>query len=271
MRIGIDISTSKSPDAATFAEVVAGLGYEYTWAADFSGLTAGDFTVPTDSSAFRMKPPEILNADGIRVAHDASATAATNRTVKVDQTYLSVASHSFSSADFPDGSLPDIHDGTGATAYGPPTNVGEAEFHPGRYITVVATFHKMDLPDDENFPSITVKTSAGSLLWIRNAGSAQAASTILNGAAITLGGTQASYDAILNTPVLITFDMFDSSIFCLSNTTDDPNSFDINPAYNVKADYDVTYHGIILSDVPPSVALGFTLPVEISNPTRSGE
>lgn len=261
MRIGVDIGLSKSPDAATFAEVVAGLGYNYTWAADFSGLTTTDmiFSVAHDTREF--------NADGVRVAHDASVTASNNRTVKVDQTYLSAASHSFSSADFPDGSLPDIHDGAGATAYGPPTNVGEAEFHPGRYITVVATFHKMDLPDDVNFPALTVQTSAGSLLWIRNVGSTRAASTILNGAAITLGGTQASYDAILNTPVLITFDMFDSSIFCVTNTTDDPSFFEINPAYNVKADYDVTYHGIILSDVPPSVALGFTLPVEISNPS----
>jgi hypothetical protein len=86
--------------------------------------------------------------------------------------------------------------------------------------------------------------------------------------------TQAEYDSIVGAnPTLVTTDMNNSEIAVTANMTDDGELFKLYPAYNNpstqsgRVDFDITYHGIIHSDVPPSVALGFTLPVEISDPS----
>ena len=265
MRIGISSGISNSPNSATFAEVVAGLGYNYTWAADFGGLDASDFTLPTGADAFDTVN---YNADGIRVASNES-TNLTNQGVIIQDSVINGAAHSYNAGDFPVGALPDVHNPPdGGSPVGFADSPENAIGHPGRYITIVTTFHKMDMSGSVNYPAMQLTINGVNILWNKNANPAvpYAFSTILNGETSTLFD-QASYDAIIGSTTLVTYDMNDSKILALGDLGTDPNKFEIRPSYAKASDYDVTYHGIILSDAPPSVALGFTLPVEIINPS----
>ena len=259
MKIGMDIGTSKSPDAATFAEVVAGLGYNYTWAADFSNLAASDFTLPTGGNAFDTVS---YPANGIRVAADRSSSALNTQFLEINQAGLRDSAHSGPTGDFPDGMMPDVHDG----GFGPANQVARAIGHPGRYITVVATFNKYDITSGTIHPGMVINDQPGASLFFLK-GTVGAAPTIINGSAGSLS-TQAEYDSSVGAnPTLVTTDMNNSEITVTANMTDDGRLFKLYPAYNKQVDFDITYHGIIHSDVPPSVALGFTLPIEIIDPS----
>lgn len=261
MKIGMDIGTSKSPDAATFAEVVAGLGYNYTWAADFSGLDASDFILPTGGAAFDTVS---YPANGIRVAADRSSSALNSQYLEVNQAYLRDSAHSGPTGDFPDGMMPDIHDG----GFGAADQLARAIGHPGRYITVVATFNKYDITSGTVHQGmIVVEQSGQSLFFLK--GTFGAGPTFINGSAETLS-TQAEYDSIVGAnPTLITTDMNDSEIQVGGNVGDDGAKFRLYGAYLGQVDFDITYHGIIHSDVPPTLPSTPTdfLPVEISNPS----
>ena len=263
MRIGISSGISNSPNSATFAEVVAGLGYNYTWAADFGGLDASDFTLPTGADAFDTVN---YNADGIRVASNESSALYAQGMI-IQDSVINGAAHSYNAGDFPVGALPDVHNPPeGSYPVGFANYTENAIGHPGRYITIVNTFHKMDLSGSVNYPGIQLTINGISAIWGKNTNANWAFSTILNGETSTLFN-QASYDAIIGSTTLVTYDMNDSKILALGDLGTDPNKFEIRPSYAKASDYDVTYHGIILSDAPPSVALGFTLPVEIINPS----
>lgn len=261
MRIGISSGISNSPNAATFAEVVAGLGYNYTWAADFSGLDASDFTLPTGANAFDTVS---YPANGIRVAADRSSSGLNAQFFEVNQAVLRDSAHSGPTGDFPDEMMPDIHDST----FGPANQVARAIGHPGRYFTVVATFNKYDITSGTSPQAlIIIDQNTNSVLFLKP--SFGAGPTIINGSAATVS-TQAEYDSIVGAnPTLITYDMNNSEILVTNNMIDDGQYFRIYPAYNGQVDFDITYHGIIHSDVPPTLPSTPTdfLPVEISNPS----
>ena len=259
MRIGVSSGISNPPNAATFAEVVAGLGYNYTWAADFSSLSLSDFILPVTFDSVNY------NADGIRIAHDASAASTTGRHVEVKEDILRVAAHSHSSADFPAGMMADTK--TDAQVFGAIDEPENALGHGGRYVTVVATYHTMDLTDTPNFFTLELLVDAKIMYFLGNVNTGvYATPTILNGTEGLLS-TQSEYDAVIDQVVLITHDLSNPKIYVNGDPGTDPSRVILNPARGKAANFDVTYHGIIFSDVPPSASLGFTLPVEISNPS----
>ena len=250
--------------AATFAEVVAGLGYNYTWAADFSGLDVSDFPLPTGGNAFDTVS---YPANGIRVAADRSSSVSFSQYLEVNQANLRDSAHSGPTGDFPDEMMPDINDGspTGNS----PNDLARAIGHPGRYVTVVATFNKYDITSGTVHQGMVIYDQNGQQIFFLKNAPFGAGSTIINGSVATLS-TQAEYDSIVGAnPTLITFDMNDSEIKVSSELTDDGQSFRLYAAYAKQVDFDITYHGIIHSDVPPTLPSTPTdfLPIEISDPS----
>lgn len=251
--------------AATFAEVVAGLGYNYTWAADFSNLAASDFTLPTSTHAFDTVS---YTDKGIRIQQDNSAAGSSQQRIEITQAAFRDSAHSGPSGDFPNGMMPDIHDGDPIFAGTGPDQSGRAIGHPGRYVTIVVTFNKYDMTDSTAYQSMIIVDETNKS-WFFLRGTVGPDPTIINGSAGQLT-TQAEYDSIVGAnPTLVTTDLNDPDIRASGNVDDNGKSVQIYAAYNKKVDYDVTYHGVIFSDVPPTLPStpGDFLPIEISNPS----
>ena len=258
-----------------------GLGYNYTFAADFSNLTAGDFTLPGGVAGGPAPPFDNVSylSDGIRIDANTlgrSDSGPSAQYLEIRESIFPHQAHSgsaYSSSDpesgFPDAMFPDVS-GSGIRSDSDDAYLN-AEGHRGRYLTVVATFHKMDFPTDgsqsTNWLSAVIEDKNGATIrFMRNSGSNHAGPTILNGVPGSLS-TESDYNAVLGVPQLITFDMKQDNIFSPGDGTDDARSVWMSTTQNRKVDSSVTYHGIIFSDVPPSASLRFSLPVNVSYPT----
>lgn len=243
MKIGIDIGTSKSPDAAAFAEEP--LGYEYTWAFDASKQTS--VGAIGGASTYGAS----IVADGIHLSFDASsATAMVFQ--EGDFTAGSVSSLGSGTEIIPDGAIP-----------GPGAHVG----HPGRYLSTVVTIDSLTIADGSIGGSTTL---FGFVINTQGAGS-HILITILsdpddpiyvNGTSRSGAFSQSEIDGLIGSPIAITWDL--GQALENSSPNDDPSVISLYPAYNEDVAMEATIHGFIFSATPPNIK---SLPVHISNPS----
>ena len=253
MRIGIDISTSKSPDAATFAEVVASLGYDYTWAYDASKQTS---LVGIDgASDFGAT----LVADGINLDFTGNKAGTQFKFEEGDFTAGSVSSSGSGTQIIPDGAFP---------------YKGNAVGHPGRYLSTVVTLNSLTIADgsiggsdNATLFGWAVHYEGGALSFLAQGFDNPSDAVYVNGTARSGAFSQSEIDGLIGSPIAITFDMDQATSFGGSTPTDADYLISY-PAFGEDVTMDATLHGFIFSATPPNVT---KLPVEISNPTVSGE
>ena len=253
MRIGIDISTSKSPDAATFAEVVAGLGYDYTWAYDASKQTS--LISIGNASTF-----------GASIAEDGTG-------INIDFTgNKGTAQFSFGENAFTAGSVSSSGSGTQVIPDGAMPVPSAAEGHPGRYLSTVVTLNTLTIADgsiggadNRTLFGFTITTSPGGIALLTQTYDNPSDASYVNGTARSGAFSQSEIDGLIGSPIAITWDLGQATSF---GATDNPTTIISYPAYNEDVTMDATIHGFIFSATPPNIT---KLPVEISNPTISGE
>jgi len=247
--------------------VEPGLNYDYTWAFDFSKLTA-----TTELANFQgnfTQSGSGLFSDGVRGV--ATFSSASGAGFFVDESAIPTASHSNGSAgsEIPNNALPDPTAATGTKIASDDVNVVG---HGGRYISIVCTFHKYDIdtshssqPTGINLQLFTEGT-AGQIWWF---GGYDYIPNFADGKATHLNGStnppeyQADYDAIIDQISVITFDHVGA--YVNGNPSADPLKINILPCHRRIVDMDITFHGIIFSDTPPNAIT--TLPIEITSPT----
>ena len=240
MRIGMDIGMSKSPDAAT----IGGLGYEYTWAWDTSSLDA--ITQIGGRVAFNAS----LVSTGIQMNRNGNA-ATTIQIVDAD------IGSSASAATMPAGMVP--------------TSAANAIGHGGRYMSVVCSYSKCDLPVGSTFINAwgmnTATTSSGVLQTFAVSGNTDRRIKYVNGEEVSASwGTQTDWNSIVGAgPTTLTYDLEGANFV---SSTSDPTIFRTYPDYTNPAigaiDWSCILHGVVFSSTVPYIK---SLPIEISSPS----
>jgi len=228
---------------------VTPLNYNYTWALDMSLTETTDYTGGTSFTTYEK------TSDGIRVALNDTVQDAAPSLI-LNETNLPSTAHSYGStaADIPDNSIPDRVGGEDATT------------HPGRYFSVVMTIDKYVIDAAHSglntTPSFLVyHPNGGIILWYGYLGNGEPA--YIDGQAFSGPYENSDYTAILGQTKVWTFDTAPPYALAFTDNSD-PRQLGFSPAVQRKIDYDITFHGVIFSDVPPNA---ITLPVEITNPT----
>tara|TARA_S200002703_G_scaffold34481_1_gene29872 strand:+ start:17343 stop:18158 length:816 start_codon:yes stop_codon:yes gene_type:complete len=250
----------------TLAAVLGGLNYEYTWAFDFSKITA--VTQLTNFNGNFTESGSGIFDDGVRAV--ANFTSTSTAGFAVDESLIPTNSHSNGSAgsEIPDAAIPDPVTATGSKVAADDSGVIG---HPGRYVSIVCTYHKYDIDSSHSAQPTSIglqshtEGSAGQIWWYGNYDYVgvfnEGRPTYLNGVA-NPPEAQADYDAIIGDVSILTYDYVGG--FVNGDPSADPLKFNILPALDRILDIDITFHGLILSNVPPEP---ITLPVEITNPT----
>lgn len=259
MRIGISSGISNSPNSATFAEVVASLGYDYTWAYDASKQT----TLASIGGAATF---------GASIAEDGTG-------IKIDFTgNKGTTQFSFGENAFTAGSVSSSGSGTQIIPDGAMAVPSAAEGHPGRYLSVVVTINSLTIADG-SIGGAAVGETGGSTLFgfivttsigiaLLSAGYANPSDAqYINGTARSGAFSQSEIDGLIGSPIAITWDMGQATSYSAS---DDPTAIISYPASNEDVTMDAIIHGFIFSATPPNIAID-ELPVHIAAPTVSGE
>lgn len=250
--------------AATFAEVVAGLGYEYTWAWDMATVSATDgYTAAASYAAVTPKYTTPNGHVGLRVMNNGSASGADSQ-IEFTEPNINLSTHSAGTGGIPDDSIPN------------PVNT-ELD-HGGRYLSWVVSLDTFTVPSGATIRSpltFRIWQGVGSVLLLPYF-SADGDGNIkaINGVNVTQGtwGTQSDYNALLGNISTITYDLAQAYA---AGTTVDPNKITFYPLLDQKpngdqqtasraTNYDMTIHGLILSATPPNVT---SLPVHTSSPS----
>jgi len=256
------VSSQSSMTASVLQQAIAALNYNYTWAADFSKFGANVNDSFSAISAWTVTK----TTDGVKFARN--NTTADSSGFQLIEGNMPSDGHSYGSigAEFPENSIPDALDSSGY-----PPEDSPAIGHPGRYVSVVASFDRYDIdptpagthdPDDCRFNLIGFTGSGTALYyWMSNTGFI--GSSHLNGVADSDPSNQTEWDSIVGAgPQIFTFDC--QNVYVVIDVTNNPYQFNFYAAYQRKINYEMILHGMIFSDVPPEP---ITLPVEITNPT----
>jgi len=275
MRIGMDIGMSKSPDAATFE---TGPAYEYSFAMDFSKLTADD--VNMGQSATTNFPLTTLNSRMISVADshilsggdgilyelaDGQANIGNlgfpmPGSGQLDETFIKPSFTSHSQNGIPDGSI--------STVY--------------RYVSLVMTYHSVNSEGTSvaNYNTggyMEIEDSDGNKYghteFHGDKGGAKDYPRWINGVNISIGfdtSVRNRYSGMLTSgtdefdkPMTFTWDMLDA----VDTASYDALTGPIDPAelryFHSGGQVAITIHGIIISKSVPGEV---TLPIHTSRP-----
>lgn len=244
--------------AATFAEVVASLGYEYTWAWDMATVTAGDGHTEPGGYDTITNQYAGTHGTGLRVA--AAISTSSSGFFKWSDANLDNTTHSAGTGGIPDDAIP---------------TSGETS-HPGQYLSWVVTIDKFDITSPTTiYASSTwelgndVSGRIINLPYFRAAGFGSYSPEYVDGVATGAGwGVQSDWTALVGKISTITYDI--SPSFYTVPSDDDPRYIWLAPLYHpsnggtATVDYDITYHGAILSATPPNIT---SLPVHTSSPS----
>jgi len=240
--------------------VEPGLNYEYTWAVTFANMGG---VIPALRPIAANYDSITYGSDGIRIVKDASA-AGVDTQLSVIETEIDSAYHSYGSNgnQIPAAAIPDIHDGS----FGAATNQSAAIGHGGRYINIVATFNSFTMTDTPVY-AVALDVITSTTLLMNKMQNTGGPITHYNGSSGSLA-VQADYDTIISGGghTVLTFDLATVSTFCFGNLSDDITQFVIRPVFTKKVNWDITFHGIILSDSVISNS-DVTLPIHITTPT----
>jgi len=239
---------------------VTPLNYEYTWAVTFANMGSLSPGVrPTAANYDSIT----YGSDGIRIVKNASA-AGVDTQLAVIETEIDSAYHSYGSDgnQIPAAAIPDIHDGS----FGAATNQSNAIGHGGRYINIVATFNSFTMTDTPVY-AVALDVITSTTLLMNKMQNTGGPITHYNGSSGSLS-VQADYDTIISGGghTVLTFDLATVPTFCFGDLSDDITRFTIRPVFTKKVNWDITFHGIILSDSVISNS-DVTLPIHITSPT----
>ena len=244
MRIGIDTGSTSRIDGA-----LAGIDYEYTWAYDASKqASVSDFANIGNYNG-------AIVDDGIRLTWSSSQATG----IEFLDAEFTSGSYSEDSGGVPDGAV-------AATS-------GASVNHPGRYFSVVATWHEFTLASgtlEQPYENQLLTTSGGTFVNIESAADGLGdGPSHINGIGLrplgtfgSGGGTQEVLNQFVGRPLAFTHDL-KNALYSLSPGTD-ISSITIYPARGKDGVYDMTIHGFIFSNKPPRI---YHLPVPINNPS----
>lgn len=261
------ISSQSSMVASTLGVggVEPGLNYNYTWAVTFANmgsLPGGER--PTIFSADSTS----YNSDGIRVAKDASSSGVDTK-IDMSETAINSAYHSYGGTgnEIPAGAIPDITSESQA-AFALADNQSNAVGHGGRYLNIIATFHTFNLTDPTVYPVGARITVGGVEMWAdKNAIGSIGPTSHINGVAGTLSSQQDYTDIITaGGHTILTYDFATTPFLVFGNSSDDLDKIVLHPVATKKVNWDITFHGIIISDSVISDS-DVTLPIHITSPT----
>jgi len=223
--------------------------FEYTWAYDASKQTG-----VSDFANIGNYNGAVVN-DGIRLTWSSSQSTG----IEFLDAEFTSGSYSEDSGGVPDGAAP-------ATS-------GASENHPGRFFSIVATWHEFTLASgtfEQPYEHQLLTTAGGTHVNIESAADSLGnGPSHINGIGPrplgtfgSGGGTQAVLNQFVGRPLAFTQDLKDSLYSGAVGT--DVSSITVYPARGKNGVYDMTIHGMILSNVPPVI---HHLPVEIDNST----
>ena len=281
MKIGMDIGTSKSPDAATFE---TGPAYNYSFAMDFSKLTTDDINVGT---TVNTNFPSVTNTSRFISVADADVLAGGDgillemKTVEAggnvnggnigfpgidnaadadDETLVKSSFTSSSSDGIPNGSISDVY----------------------RYVSLVLTYHSQNslgasLTDDNITGAFEIHDAAGNKYgggqFHGDKGGGKDYPRFINGVDISVDFASSGRDGTsglltsgtdeFDIPLTLTWDMEDAvaaSGFSALTGPIDPAEMKYQLGGGQQA---VTFHGFVFSKQVPGAV---TLPIHTSRP-----